>query len=117
MISLFLGICDDALDHQLSGTRERPHLLLRSNTLQAQDAKQHPLVRFIIHDGKYSFSIENERNELHLGQLTKATFHPKAFIDEMCRMICQANSERARMMRVSFQPSDESFHDFSLYFG
>ncbi len=52
-----------------------------------------------------------------LGQLIKATFHTKAFVDEMCRMICESNSEKAKTCRILSDIPDRSFHDFSLYFG
>jgi hypothetical protein len=54
---------------------------------------------------------------LYLGQLIRATFHPKAFVDEMCRMICEANSSRAEAMQLLFEDSHRNFHDFRWYFG
>ena len=52
-----------------------------------------------------------------LGQLIKATFHTKAFVDEMCRMICESNSEKAKTCRILSDIPNRSFHDFILYFG
>ncbi|CAF4348914.1 unnamed protein product, partial [Adineta steineri] len=51
---LFLGICDSALDQQLNGTREEPHILLRFNSLLTHQPTQHASVRFIVHNGFYS---------------------------------------------------------------
>ncbi|CAF1180560.1 unnamed protein product [Adineta steineri] len=97
---LFLGICDSALDQQLHGTREEPHILLRFNSLLTHQPTQHASVRFIVHNG----------------QLTRATFHTKAFIDEICRMICEANSNRAKKIRVLSETSDHNFCEFNEYF-
>lgn len=52
-----------------------------------------------------------------LGELTRATFHGKAFIDEMTQMIHESNCDRAKQIRLLFQTPDHSFFDFSLYFG
>ncbi|CAF4352121.1 unnamed protein product, partial [Adineta steineri] len=49
-------------------------------------------------------------------QLTRATFHTKAFIDEICRMICEANSNRAKKIRVLSETSDHNFCEFNEYF-
>ncbi|CAF1016842.1 unnamed protein product [Adineta steineri] len=97
---LFLGICDSALDQQLNGTREEPHILLRFNSLLTHQPTQHASVRFIVHNG----------------QLTRATFHTKAFIDEICRMICESNSNRAKKIRVLSETSDHNFCEFNEYF-
>ena len=62
--------------------------------------------------------VHVERYIYHvLGQLIKATFHTKAFVDEMCRMICESNSEKAKTTRILSITSNRCFHDFSLYFG
>ena len=52
-----------------------------------------------------------------LGQLIKATFHSKAFVDEMCRMICESNSKKAKTSRMLSDTPNRLFHDFTLYFG
>jgi hypothetical protein len=49
--------------------------------------------------------------------LIRATFHTKAFIDEMCRMICEANSPQAKTMQLAFEIPNRNFHEFCLYFG
>ncbi|UJR22443.1 hypothetical protein I4U23_025503 [Adineta vaga] len=97
---LFLGICNSALDQNLHGTREEPHILLRFNTLSTHQSIQHASVRFIVHNG----------------QLIRATFHAKAFIDEMCRMIAEANSEKAKKIRLLSDTSNQTFYDFISYF-
>lgn len=62
--------------------------------------------------------VPAETNIFHsLGQLIKATFHTKAFVDEMCRMICESNSEKAKSIRILSTTANRYFHDFSLYFG
>jgi len=49
--------------------------------------------------------------------LIKATFHTKAFVDEMCHMICESICERAKTSRILTDTADRTFHDFTLYFG
>ncbi|CAF0767418.1 unnamed protein product [Adineta ricciae] len=97
---LFLGICNSAVDQCLRGTDEKPHILLRLNTLATHQPVQHASVRFIVHDG----------------QLIRATFHGKAFVDEMCRMIGEANSEKAKQIQVFSYKNNHTFHDFITYF-
>jgi hypothetical protein len=53
----------------------------------------------------------------YLGQLIRATFHIKAFVDEMCRMICEANSPQAKNLQLLFENSRRNFQDFCWYFG
>ncbi len=53
VLSLLLWICDSTLDQKLSGTRERPHILLRFNTLSTHQSTQNASVRFIVHNGFY----------------------------------------------------------------
>ncbi|CAF1038285.1 unnamed protein product [Adineta ricciae] len=97
---LFLGICNSAVDQCLRGTGEEPHILLRLNTLATHQPVQHASVRFIVHNG----------------QLIRATFHGKAFVDEMCRMISEANLEKAKQIRVFSYENNRTFHDFITYF-
>ncbi|CAF3978940.1 unnamed protein product [Rotaria sp. Silwood2] len=95
---LFLGINNNTLDQQLHGTRQRPHMLFRFNSLTDHHSTQHASVRFIVHNG----------------QLTKATFHAKAFIDEMCQMICEANSHEAMNRQFRLAITDRNFHEFNI---
>ncbi|CAF3745324.1 unnamed protein product [Rotaria sordida] len=92
---LFLGICNNALDQQLHGTQQQPHMLLRFNSLIEHQSTQNASIRFIIHNG----------------QLTRATFHTKAFIDEMCHMICKANSceSMSRQFQLAITNHNELF--------
>lgn len=99
-----------------------PQILLRFNALAEHPSSQQASVRYIVHDGAYLFCL----GYLHtfkgayfhsLGQLIKATFHNKAFVDEMCRMICESNSEKAKSTLILSAVANRSFHDFSLYFG
>ena len=64
--------------------------------------------RFIVHRRMDTYDL--------LGRLIKATFHTKAFVDEMCRMICESNSENAKRTRILSDIENRTFHDFSLYF-
>jgi len=48
--------------------------------------------------------------------LTRATFHAKAFIDEMTQMIRESTSDVAKQIKLLFQTENQSFFDFSLYF-
>ncbi|CAF1004233.1 unnamed protein product [Adineta ricciae] len=97
---LFLGICDSAIDQVLSGTREQPHILLRFNTLTNRLLTQQTSVRYLVHNG----------------ELIKATFHSKAFVDDMCQMICESISDKAKRSRILSNIPDRRFADFSSYF-
>jgi hypothetical protein len=57
------------------------------------------------------------KSSFYLGQLTRSTFHTKAFVDEMCRMICEANSQQAKNMQLLTETPNRNFHEFSIYFG
>ncbi|CAF3646519.1 unnamed protein product [Rotaria sp. Silwood1] len=94
---LFLGICDNTFDQQLHGTRQRPHMLLRFNSLTEHRSIQNASVRFIVHNG----------------QLTRATFHTKAFIDEMCQMICKANLCETMKKQFQLAITNHSFNEFN----
>ncbi|CAF3765854.1 unnamed protein product [Rotaria socialis] len=98
---LFLSICDKALDQQLHGTRQQPHILIRFNSLTEHQSVQSASIKFIVHNG----------------QLTRAVFHSKAFIDEMCEMICKASSCKNINMNFQLEVTNRKFHEFSLYFG
>ncbi|CAF3080470.1 unnamed protein product [Rotaria socialis] len=95
------GICDKALDQQLHGTRQQPHILIRFNSLTEHQSVQSASIKFIVHNG----------------QLTRAVFHSKAFIDEMCEMICKASSCKNINMNFQLEVTNRKFHEFSLYFG
>ncbi|CAF1639507.1 unnamed protein product [Rotaria magnacalcarata] len=97
---LFLSICDKALDQQLHGTRQQPHILIRFNSLAEHQSVQSASIKFIVHNG----------------QLTRAVFHSKAFIDEMCEMICKANSCENINTNFQLEVTNRKFHEFSLYF-
>lgn len=107
----------------MNGTSEEPQILLRFNALSEHPSSQQASVRYIVHDGAYlSFRgivvLLQQRSIFYsLGQLIKATFHNKAFVDEMCRMICESNSETAKSTQILSAVPNRSFHDFSLYFG
>ncbi|CAF3490473.1 unnamed protein product [Rotaria sordida] len=98
--NLFLGICNSTIDKEMNGTRDELQILLRFNSLAEHQSTQSASVRYIVHNG----------------QLTRASFHTKAFVDEMCRMICESNSEKAKTCRLISDILNRSFHDFSLYF-
>ncbi|CAF5179074.1 unnamed protein product, partial [Rotaria magnacalcarata] len=93
---LFLSICDKALDQQLHGTRQQPHILIRFNSLAEHQSVQSASIKFIVHNG----------------QLTRAVFHSKAFIDEMCEMICKANSCENINTNFQLEVTNRKFHEF-----
>ncbi|CAF3504976.1 unnamed protein product [Adineta steineri] len=99
--SLFLGICDNTIDEEINGTWEQMYILLRFNTLEEQQSTQQASVRYIVHN---------------VGELVKATFHSKAFVDDMCGMIFESKSEKAKISRIVSNIPNRSFFDFSLYF-
>jgi hypothetical protein len=35
----------------------------------------------------------------------------------MCRMICEANCDRAKQMKCFSETPNRNFHEFALYFG
>ncbi|CAF4018327.1 unnamed protein product [Rotaria magnacalcarata] len=94
---LFLSICDKALDQQLHGTRQQPHILIRFNSLAEHQSVQSASIKFIVHNG----------------QLTRAVFHSKAFIDEMCEMICKANSCENINTNFQLEVTNRKFHEFN----
>ncbi|CAF1089228.1 unnamed protein product [Rotaria sp. Silwood1] len=98
--NLFLGICNSAIDNEINGTRDELQILLRFNTLTEHQSTQSASVRYIVHNGCYAL----------------ASFHTKAFVDDMCRMICESNSEKAKKCRLLSDIPNRSFYDFSLYF-
>ncbi|CAF4245922.1 unnamed protein product [Rotaria sp. Silwood2] len=104
--NLFLGICDSAIDKEINGTRNELQILLRFNSLAEHQSTHSASVRYIVHNVMCNL----------LGQLNRASFHTKAFVDDMCRMICESNSEKAKTCRLISDIPNRSFHDFSLYF-
>ncbi|CAF1258225.1 unnamed protein product [Adineta ricciae] len=94
------GICDSTIDRELNGTREQPHILLRFHTLTNRLSTQQASVRYLVHNG----------------ELIKATFHSKAFVDDMCSMICESISDKAKRSRILSNIADRRFADFSSYF-
>ncbi|UJR26645.1 hypothetical protein I4U23_007962 [Adineta vaga] len=98
--NLFLGIYNSIVDQLLNGSREQLHILLRFDTLAEHQSTQQASVRYIVHNG----------------ELIKAAFHSKAFIDDMCRMICESITEKAKRSRILSTISDRNFYDFSTYF-
>ena len=53
--SLFLGICNNQIDHKMSGTFEEPQILLRFDALAEHHISQQASVRYIVHNGGYLF--------------------------------------------------------------
>ena len=49
--SLFLGICNSAIDQEIIGTQDHLQILLRFDTLAEHQPTQQASVRYIVHNG------------------------------------------------------------------
>ncbi|CAF0767474.1 unnamed protein product [Adineta ricciae] len=98
---LFLGICDSLdFDRSLEGTREQPQLLLRFNTLVKHQWNSNAVMRCIIHDG----------------ELRRASFDSKSFVNELCRLICESVNQKTKQALVRSTISPRYFKNFQWYF-
>ncbi|UJR22440.1 hypothetical protein I4U23_025500 [Adineta vaga] len=99
--NLFLGICDSlAFDRKLKGNREKPDVLLRLNTLTKHQWNSNANVRFLVHDGN----------------LRRASFDSKSFVNELCRLICESVNVKTKQATVLSPISLRQFTDFHWYF-
>ena len=115
--SLFLGIEDPAADLKLEGTKDQPHLHMRFNTLDKQEATTGATVRYIVHPGNLRSLSQIYCVSFFQGTLIRATFDMKVFVEQICQLIYESNAPRARFTKMYSILPGRVFQDFNLYFG
>ena len=51
IFSLFLGICNSAIDEEIIGSKDELQILLRFDSLAEHQSTQQASVRYIVHNG------------------------------------------------------------------